>query len=258
MSVTIERLCHYPIKGLSAQALDTVALTAGQGFPLDRAFGLARHDSGFDPQNPKPLPKGKFVVLARDAALATLETHLDAETQTLDVTHHGETHSFDITDAMARDVLAQWMADHVGLSRDALPSLQSAAPHRFTDVSVVSPEMMHAVSLVNINSVAAFSADLGQDISPARFRGNILFSGLPAFTELDLMDKTLRIGDVQLHVVQRTRRCPATEVNLDTGVRDVDVPGKLRALYGHSDMGIYAHVTQGGTLRPGDSIEIDT
>lgn len=256
MSLTIERLCHYPIKGLSAQTLDKVPLTAGEGLPLDRAFGLARHDSGFDPENPKPLPKGRFVVLARDAALATLDTHFDAETQTLAVTHQGETHSFDITDAMARDVLAQLLADHVGLPRDELPSLQSAAPHRFTDVSVVSPEMMNAVSLVNIDSVAAFSADLGQHIAPDRFRANILFTGMPAFAEFDLMDKTLQIGDVQLKVVQRTRRCPATEVNLDTGVRDVDVPAKLRALYGHSDMGVYAHVTQGGTIRPGDTLKI--
>lgn len=258
MPPTIERLCHYPIKSLSAQTLDTVTLTAGQGFPLDRAFGLARHDSGFDPENPRPLPKGKFVVLARDAALATLDTHFDAENQKLTVTRQGETHSFDITDAMARDVLAQLLADHVGLPRDELPSLQTAAPHRFTDVSVVSPEMMNAVSLVNIDSVAAFSADLGQHIGPERFRANILFTGLPAFAELDLMGKTLKIGEVHLHVAQRTRRCPATEVNLDTGVRDVDVPGKLHAIYGHRDMGIYAHVTQGGTVRPGDPIEIST
>lgn len=256
MTAIIDHLCHYPVKGLSAQRLETVTLDPGMGFPFDRAFGLARHDSGFDPKNPRPLPKGKFVVLARDAALATLETHFDAETQTLSITKQGETHTFDITDPIARDVMADLLATHVGLPSDQQPSLQSAEPHRFTDVSVVSPEMMNAVSLINIDSVAAFSNDLGKDISPARFRGNIMLTGLPAWSEFDLMDQQIHIGDVTLKIVQRTRRCPATEVNLETGERDVNVPGELKKLYDHSDMGVYAHVISGGTISPGDSIQI--
>jgi len=257
MIAIVTQLCHYPIKGLSAQVLDHVTLHIGKGFPLDRAFGFARHDSGFDPANPKPLPKSKFVVLARDAALATLDTHYDADAQILHITKAGETTAFDITDPMARDVLVQMLAEHVGLPTDQHPSLQSAEPHRFTDVSVVSPEMMNAVSLINTDSVAAFSNDLGQDISPARFRGNILFSGLPAFEEFELIDKTLHIGEAAFKVVQRTRRCPATEVNLETGIRDIDVPARLKALYDHSDMGIYAHVIQDGDIKPGDKITID-
>lgn len=256
MSPTIDHLCHYPVKGLSAQRLSVVTLEAGKGFPFDRVFGLARHDSGFDPENPKPLPKGKFVVLARDAALATLETHYDDDAQTLTITHRGETHAFDVTDPMARDVMTDLIATHVGLHRDQQPSLQSAGPHRFTDVSVVSPEMMNAVSLINMDSVAAFSKDLGQVIDPARFRGNIMMRGLPAWQEFDFMDRHLHIGDVTLKVVQRTRRCPATEVNLETGERDINVPGELNKRYDHSDMGVYAHVISGGTIRPGDKVSI--
>ncbi len=257
MSPQVSELCHYPIKGLSAQTLESVTLRPGEGFPLDRVFGFARHNSGFDPANPRPLPKSKFVVLARDAALATLETHYDVDKQTLTVKRMGETAEFDITDPMARDVLVNYLSEHVGLPADERPSLQSATPHRFTDVSVVSPEMMNAVSLINIDSVAAFSERLGQDISPGRFRGNILFSGMQAFAEFDLIGKEIRVGAALLKVVQRTRRCPATEVNLETGVRDVDVPAELEAFYGHRDMGVYAHVVSGGLVKPGDSLEID-
>ena len=70
----IQNLYRYPIKGLSAEPLESVDLQNGSGFPLDRALGFARPGSGFDPENPKPLEKTKFVVLARDAGLATL-TH---------------------------------------------------------------------------------------------------------------------------------------------------------------------------------------
>ena len=52
MSSYVENLYHYPIKVLTAQPLQKAALTKGQGFPLDRAFGFARPESGFDPKDP--------------------------------------------------------------------------------------------------------------------------------------------------------------------------------------------------------------
>ena len=45
MSGRVTDLFHYPIKGLSAQRLERVELIPGEGFPSDRVFGLARHDS---------------------------------------------------------------------------------------------------------------------------------------------------------------------------------------------------------------------
>ncbi|MEM6940976.1 MAG: MOSC domain-containing protein [Pseudomonadota bacterium] len=256
MAAQISGLFHYPIKGLSAQALDHVTLQQGQGFPMDRMLGFGRHNSGFDPENPRPLPKGRFVVLARDAALATLDTQYDAATHTLRVTHRSESTAYDLADPMAVDVLVRFLAEHVGISSAALPRLHAAAPHRFTDVSVVSPQMMNAVSLLNAESVAAFSKDLGQDISPARFRANLVFEGLPAFAEFDWIGKRVAVGGVAFDVVQRTQRCPATEVNLDTGLRDIDVPKALQRLYGHRDMGVYAHVVQGGEIRLGDALKL--
>ena len=47
--MTVRGLYFYPVKGLSPQALERVALTAGRGFTFDRMFGLARADSGLDP-----------------------------------------------------------------------------------------------------------------------------------------------------------------------------------------------------------------
>jgi len=43
------RICRYPVKGLSAEDLPAVAVTAGDGVPLDRAFALARPEAPFDP-----------------------------------------------------------------------------------------------------------------------------------------------------------------------------------------------------------------
>lgn len=256
MHAKIEQLTFFPVKGLSGQSLNTVDLAEARGFPFDRAFGFARPGSGFDPENPQPLPKTKFVVLARDAQLATLKTRFDVETNMLMISQGDTTASFDTGTAQGQRDAATYLSDHLGFAPDMTPTLYSAHPHRFTDVSVVSPQMMNAVSLINQDSVAAFSKQIGQEISPGRFRGNIEFSGLPAFEELNWVDRTLAVGDVRLKVVRRTKRCAATEVNLETGERDLKVPKLLYDNLGHMDMGIYAEVTRGGQIKPGDDLHL--
>ena len=150
---TIRHLFTYPVKGLSAQSLDEVTLNVGTGFPLARAFGLARPGSGFDPAHPKPLPKSRFVVLARDAKLALLDTHYDADTGTLRVAKDGNTETFHIATAEGAAAASRFVALAAELPEDQMPSLAFAGPHRFTDVSVVSPQMMNAISLINMESV---------------------------------------------------------------------------------------------------------
>ena len=254
MSVFVKSLFHYPIKGLKAQSLSSVALTKGQGFPLDRAFGFALPESGFDPKNPKPLPKTKFVMLAKNEGLALLDTHFDQETQILSIKVAEKTQCFDISINRGRKDASSFISDQLGLLRDKKPTLYSAEPHKFTDVSVISPEMMNSVSLINIDSVEFFSESIGNFVDPGRFRCNILFTGMEPLRELGLVGKQIRIGEVEMEVVLRTKRCAATEVNLISGERDLNIPALLKKHYGHSDMGIYAEVKNNGTINEGDEI----
>ena len=53
----------------------------------------------------------------------------------------------------------------------------------------------------------------------------------------------------------RTVRCPATQVDLETGERDCDVPRLLREHFGHADLGVHAAVLEGGRVAVGDSLE---
>ena len=50
-------------------------------------------------------------------------------------------------------------------------------------------------------------------------------------------------------------RCPATQVDLETGERDCDVPRLLREHFGHADLGVHAAVLEGGRVAVGDSLE---
>ena len=48
----IEYLYRYPVKGLSAEALESASVEAGGAIPWDRAFALAQGDAPFDPAQP--------------------------------------------------------------------------------------------------------------------------------------------------------------------------------------------------------------
>ena len=256
MTATIQSLTHYPVKGLSGHTLADVDLRPNEGFPLDRSFGFARPGSGFDPANPVPLSKDKFHVLAGDASLALLQTSYNPTTHTLRIANDADTIEFDLLSTEGKAQASDYVRTYLQLSAEETPSLFSAHPHRFTDVSVTSAQMMNAVSLVNQDSVEAFAFQIETPVDPARFRANIVFAGLPAYEELDLVGQVISIGDVQLRVLKRTQRCAATEVNLDTGERDLKVPYLLRKNLGHMDMGIYAEVITAGTIRPGDTLSV--
>lgn len=256
MVAKIEALTRFPVKGLSGQALDSVQLEPGQGFPCDRKFGFARPDSGFDPGNPRPLPKTKFYMLARDSALTLLRTEFDEKTGILSIVAPQSTHQFDITGAHGKHSASCFLQSWLSLPDDEIPRLYEASPHRFTDVSVDSSEMMNAVSLINLDSVNEFSKAIGHDVDAGRFRGNIQLSGIAPFFELEMVDRQIAIGTVRLKIVRCTKRCPATEVDLSTGERNIRVPKLLREHYGHMDMGVYAQVRKGGLIKPGDEIEM--
>ncbi len=249
--ITVTGLNRFPVKGLSAEPLEALTLSQGDGVPGDRLFGFARYNSGFNPQNPEPLPKERFVVLVKEAALAGLKTTFDDATRTLKIVAGGSVHSFGMDDINARAEAGVFLHKTLALSDPEPPVFVSAAPHRFTDVSVVSPQMMNAISLINLASLKDLSTRVGADVHPARFRANIEIDGLPPFSELDGVGRKLAFGDVVLRILSRTKRCAATEVNPLTAERDLKVPYLLRQALGHTDMGVYVEVVKGGSLTSG-------
>ncbi|GFE64939.1 MOSC domain-containing protein [Litoreibacter roseus] len=255
--ITIKRIQRFPIKGLSPEGLDNVTLHPGEGVPGDRMYGFARHGSGFDPENPKPLPKDRFVVLLNQAGLAGVHSTFSPDTSELSVVAGGAKHVFDMSAKPGRDSAAAWLADHLKLQDEIPPNFVSAAPHRFTDVSVVSPQMMNAISIINRASVRDLEVRLGTKVDPARFRGNLELDGLPPWWELENIDAILQMGDVKLQLIMRTKRCAATEVNPTTAERDLRLPYLLRKELGHMDMGAYAQVIEGGILQVGQTVTCD-
>ena len=128
------------------------------------------------------------------------------------------------------------------------PKVLSGAGHSFSDVA------KKVVSIINLASVAEVENAAGAPVNPLRFRGNIYVAGWPAWHEFGVLDREIKIGGARLKPVKRIVRCAATEVDPDTGIRDLPVPRTLMDNFGHADCGIYAEVIAGGDVAEGDAI----
>ena len=251
-------LATYPIKGFNSEMKDEIELVKGDGFPGDRMFGFAKKSSGFDAKNPKPLPKDRFIVLLQYANLARLKTIYDPNTRLLSIkTKNDGTSIYNMADEIDKNKVSVFLSDFLNLTENEKPYFVGAGPsHRFTDVSVVSKKFMNAISLLNLDSVKKLGMKISKKIDPLRFRANIIFEGWPAFSELELVDRVIKIGEVEFRVLQRTKRCAATEVNPKTAKRDLKIPNLLKKNFNHSDMGIYLETLNDGILKKGQAVEL--
>jgi uncharacterized protein YcbX len=78
-------------------------------------------------------------------------------------------------------------------------------------------------------------------------------SGWPAWREFDLLGREVTIGaQARLKIVKRIKRCAATDVDPDTGIRDLHIPTTLMRSFGHADCGVYAQVIGAGEIAVGD------
>ena len=64
----------------------------------------------------------------------------------------------------------------------------------------------------------------------------------------------LSLGSARVKVVKRIVRCAATEVDPDTGIRDLPIPSTLMQSFGHADCGVYAEVISAGEIGAGDQV----
>ena len=93
------------------------------------------------------------------------------------------------------------------------------------------------------------------DLHPLRFRGNVYVTGWPAWHEFDLVGREIALGEsARLKIIKPIVRCAATNVDPDTGMRDLSIPDTLIRSFGHTDCGVYAEVVKAGDIVRGDDV----
>ncbi len=247
----IDGIYRYPVKGLSPQALPRVKLTQGATLPADRLYAIENGPSGFDPAAPAYFPKIVFLMLMRNERLAALRTYYDEASHTLVIHSDGrEAARGDLRTKEGRLAVETFFRRYMPKELRGPPKVLHGEGHSFSDVA------KKVVSIINLASVAAVETALGAPVNPLRFRGNVYVTGWPAWREFDLLGSELAAGSVRLKVIKRIVRCAATEVDPDTGIRDLSIPHTLMQNFGHADCGVYAEVIAGGDIAVGDAISV--
>jgi uncharacterized protein len=247
----IEYLYRYPVKGLTAEALEEAEVRTGGAIPWDRAFALAQGDSGFDPDNPTWLPKWNFLCLMKHAKAALLFSTFDPGPKTLRIrAPDGSGIEANALTVAGRERIASFLTDYMGEEARGHPMFHHIPGHVFGD------QKTPVISLNNLASLRDFEAKIGSRRHRRRFRANIWFSGAPAWSEREWIGREIQVGGAVLRVVKSTTRCPATQVNPETGERDADPVAELRSLYGHVELGVHAEVIDGGKFSIGDAMEL--
>ncbi len=248
----ITALYRYPVKGLSAESLPKVGLEVGRTFPADRRYAIENGPSGFNPAQPSWMPKSLFLMLMRDERLARLRSHFDDETGLLTIRKDGELVARgNLETAEGRAAVEAFFAESFGKELKGPPKILSGRGHSFSDVA------RKVVSIISLESLRAIEKMIGASVHPLRFRANLYLRGWPAWHELELVGRTLAIGEARLKVVKRITRCSAVNVDPDTGTRDLDIPPAIMHRLGHNECGVYAEVIAPGTIGVGDVIAVE-
>jgi uncharacterized protein YcbX len=254
--VTVTAIYRYPVKGLSAEKMNRVALIPGECLPHDRRFAIALGSTHFDPQCPEWLSKIHFIMLMRDEKLAQLRTHFDAESGSLAIAESGGVLlNARMTELEGCRLVAEFFANFLGAAVTGPLRVVAAPGHAFADARrKPNATTDKYVSLINRSSIAALEAAMGVPVDALRFRANIYFDGASAWSEHDWIDSEITLGAARLRVISPITRCAATQVNPVTAKRDLDIVAALGRAFGHINMGVYAEVVAGGEVAVGDAL----
>ena len=254
----IKNIIRYPIKGLSGENLDKIVLEKNQVMQGDREFAFARSNTKYDQKNPIYLKKTNFLALVKDEKLAKLLTVFNPKSKQLTIKIDNEV----VVDEMLNNKeninkVEVFFQNYLEMSKQEKPNLVRGIKTNTTNLSHSFSDIPDkALSIINLNTIKDLQEKLGKQISPYRFRANILIDGANAWEEFNWIGKKITIGEAVLQVFKRTQRCAATNVNPDSAQRDINIPKEINSHYGHLDLGIYAKVTQGGLISVSDKLNI--
>lgn len=222
----VRELHRYPVKSMAGEQLEASAV-GWHGLEDDRRYAFVRgdDDSGFPWLTIRQVP--------------ALTTYRPAAKDPLTVT----------TPAGARlDVRAPELAAELAAAYGGPVHLLRSDRGLFDAVTV---------SLLSLESVAALAGMVGDPLTAARFRPNVVVEAGDAFAEEGWVGATVAFGRgddaARVRLDRRDKRCAVINFDPATAARD---PRVLRAVAQRRDVqfGVYGSVERPGAIRVGDPV----
>jgi len=263
MAYTVTSLNRYPVKSMMGEDIESTLVT-DRGLAGDRAYALLEPESG---------RIGTAKIMRKWGPLFQCHARYEQEPGTGDAVatillpdgSTASTNQPDI-DAVLSDLLGREV-ELISQHREGL-KLESGPLGEVSDENAETVDFpvingffdLASVHLLTTSSLAYLSALYPEgQFEARRFRPNIVIDSGDerGFVENDWVKKVVRIGsDVRLEVFMATIRCAATTNAQDDLPSD---PGILKAAADHNsgNVGVYASVMRGGTVRIGDEVVVE-
>ncbi len=237
-------IIRYPIKGFAGESLPNVDLKPGSGVPGDRRWAI-RNGSLDVETDGRWAPCQAFVRLTQETDLPLYRVKsIEKNNVTTGIyLHHPDGDIIPVAESAENvDRLTSWfLHENMGFSK-AKPDMG------YWDHSDAK------ISIINLTTVKALSKAAGVELSPKRFRGNLLIQTDEPWAEFSFVGQRMMVGEVELEILRPIDRCKATSVNPKTADNDVNIPHLLASQFGHVFCGVYARVVKSGKVATGSSL----
>ena len=265
---SVVALWRYPVKSMMGEELNAADITQ-RGLLGDRAYALVDRSTGkvVSAKNPRKWSKlFDFRAAFTEAPCSGQKippVRITLPNGTIATTEQGDLDQA-LSNVLGREVtlattapetpsLEEYWPDLDGLAHRETVTDESMPAGTFFDLAVV-----HVLTTASIDRLREFYPQGRFEVR--RFRPNIVVepeSGAKGFVENDWIGRTLALGDeVRLSITGPCPRCVMTTLPQGDLPRD---SGILRTAAQHNqvNVGVYAHVVRGGTIRRGDPVRLE-
>jgi uncharacterized protein YcbX len=265
---TVASLHRYPVKSMMGEELNATRVGT-KGFHGDRAFAIADAETGkiasaknpskwptlfnfhaafAEPLNGDSLPS-VWITLPDGSTVSTEDKNIATRLSS----SLGKPVRF-LKGATSAGTLEEYWPDIDGLARRDVVTDEAMPAETFFDLG-----MIHLLTTATLDSFRALYPE-GR-FESRRFRPNLVIQTAPdfkGFPENEWDEKILAIGgEVKIRITGSCGRCvmttlPQGDLPKDTGIL------KAAARHNQARVGAYAAVLQGGVIRAGDLVQIES
>ena len=249
----LKKLYFSPVKSLSFSSKKNLKIKKNLGIMNDRIFAFTRLISETEANDYKKNPSKrnlKFFLTLKNSPFLNKYNFEYKENELKMLIKKNLIKKIDLNDDNNLKLISEELIKHETI-KNYFPYLIKNVNSPFFDTM---PQ--NSISLINISSIKDFEKKIDHKIDHERFRGNIYINNIKPWAEFSWMNKKITINDCSFLVLKKIPRCSATNLRLNSDIFDINVPQKLREVYGHIDMGIYLKPLNNGIININDTIKL--
>jgi len=250
---TLNKLYFSPVKSLSFSSKESLKIKKNIGIKNDRIFAFTRIINETEANNYKKDPNKrnlKFFLTLRNSPFLNKYNFEYKENELSLLFGKNLIKKIDLNNDNNLKLIAEELKRRESII-NYIPYLIKNVDFPFFDTM---PQ--NSISLINMNSIKDFEKKIDYKIGHERFRGNIYVNDVDPWIEFNWVNKKITINECLFTVLKKIPRCSATNLRLNSDILDINVPQKLREVYGHIDMGVYLKPLNNGTINIKDTITL--